>query len=86
MAKVSILAWKKKPAGVFTQKKLLWEAMEKVMDEDELFIGDKEATYNRLCTVLRKEGKVKITDDIDTAVFQVWDCVTNELMLELEEA
>lgn len=73
--------------GVFTQRKKLWEAMEKVFDgslEDLMLLDDTSnkmlpASYNALCKYLRQMGRASLVDANSRREFQVVDASTNEL-------
>ncbi len=74
--------------GVFTQRKKLWEAMEKALKSSSLEdlkivddMSDKEyaATYDALCKQLRLVGRASLVDQDGRREFQVVDAVTNEI-------
>jgi hypothetical protein len=72
--------------GVFTQRKKLWEAMEKALKTCKLEdltiaedISDKTypASYKNLCNQLRLVGRASLVDADGSRVFQVVDAETN---------
>ena len=87
---IFIVAKNKKPLGVFTQRGLILEAIEKASTKP-LFVmdakgNDVELTYPRFNSALRRDGvKVCIYDEPDEfgeheELFAVWQCEKNELI------
>jgi hypothetical protein len=74
-------------AGNFTQAKILTETIQSALWfrlEDLIILDDvsdtrKPYTYALFCKVLRENGRVSLLDEHGRRLFQVTDCIVNQL-------
>ena len=101
MAKVIVLAIKGKLSGVFTQKKLVWEILQKLegtetLDEILIMVDKREAarvdvvalTYAKMCGQLKEIGRADIreaSDELSTIKYAIWQVDINELIKGSDE-